>query len=280
MPGLPTNIGAIARAAALGRGRRGVHRVAGAAAAALLLVSLAHTTPALAGDLSPSVPAFRPHFPVFGGGKLVNIFDDDAALTNASAHVAWSLAVPLLGERLGGRKGLWVSGLSWIALSLAQEALFHAPPNPGAGYPSEVRADLITRIVPCASLLVWDLVRGGRPPKWNPRAIPGRLLSFRADLLPPDRADQLLREAALRMPSFQGRRDAPGAAPLAPAAATRGATVAATAPTAAPSLPTASEAAATSAQSLMTASGTAATPSPPAGAPPPELTIPAGPMLQ
>jgi hypothetical protein len=193
---------------------RGARRIAAAAARALILASLVHATVASAGDLSPSVPAFRPDFPVFGGGKFVNIFDSDAALTNASAHVAWSLAVPLLGQRLGGRRGLWVSGLSWIALSFTQEALFHAPPNPGRGYPAEVRADLLTRIVPCASLLVWDRGRGGRPPA-APRMVPADgLPGLSSDLLPPDRADQLLREAALRMPGLGSRIQAdPGPGP-------------------------------------------------------------------
>ncbi len=96
---------------------------------------------------------------MFGGGRVVNIFDSDQALTNAAAHVGWSLAIPLIGERLGGRKGMWVAGLSWIALTVTQESFFHAPPNPGPAYASEFRSDLITRIVPCAAVLVWDLIR-------------------------------------------------------------------------------------------------------------------------
>ena len=227
------HMGATARTATPGaRGRRGARRIGTAAARALLLASLVHATAASAGDLSPSVPAFNPHFPVFGGGKFVNIFDDDGALTNASAHVAWSLAIPLLGEHLGGRKGLWVSGLSWIALSLTQEALFHAPPNPGPGYASEVRADLITRIVPCASLLVWDLLRGGRPWAGHPRMTPpDRLRHLRVDFLPPDRADHLLREAALRMPAL-GSTATPTATPIATPTPT--ATATAETPAAAP----------------------------------------------
>lgn len=106
-----------------------------------------------------------PNLPVFGGGKFVNVFDGDGAMTNASAHVAWSLAVPLAGQLVAGRKGLWTAGLSWIALSLTTETFFHAPAHPGPGYPAEVRADLLTRIVPCAALLAWDLLRSGRPPE-------------------------------------------------------------------------------------------------------------------
>ncbi len=127
-------------------------------AAALLAGGLAR-----AGDLSPSVPRFNPSFPVFGGGKFVNIFDDDAALTNASAHVAWALALPLAGEYIGGRKGLWIAGASWMALTVLQESLFHSPQHPGKGYPAEVRADLVTRLVPTMLVLGWDLLRGGAP---------------------------------------------------------------------------------------------------------------------
>ena len=127
-------------------------------------LSLAAARPARAGDLSPSVPRFNPRFPVFGGGKFVNIFDSDAALTNASAHVAWSLAIPFAGESIGGRKGKWIAGSAWIALTVVQESLFHAPQNPGPGYPAEVRADLITRLVPTMLVLGWDLVRGGGGP--------------------------------------------------------------------------------------------------------------------
>jgi hypothetical protein len=212
MRAVRTELGAARPAAHGAEGRRDALRLAASAVRALLVVSLIRATAASAGSLAPSVPSFNPHFPVFGGGKFVNIFESDAALTNASAHVAWSLAVPLLGEHLGGRKGLWVSGLSWIALSLTQEALFHAPPNPGAGYASEVRADLLTRIVPCATLLAWDLLRGGRPLGRRHVMPPDRLRELGVDWLPPDRADHLLREAALRMPAL-GPGGRPAAVP-------------------------------------------------------------------
>ncbi|HTP30312.1 MAG TPA: hypothetical protein VMK12_32235 [Anaeromyxobacteraceae bacterium] len=81
-------------------------------------------------------------------------------MTNAVAHVGFSLAIPLLGEHFWGRKGLWISGLSWIGFTLLQESLFHAPPNPGPDYPAEVRSDLITRLIPCATLLAIDALAG------------------------------------------------------------------------------------------------------------------------
>jgi predicted alpha/beta-hydrolase family hydrolase len=109
--------------------------------------------------------AVRASLPVFGPGPLTNLncyprWSDrgcDAAWTNAAAHVGWSLAIPLLGKEVGGRRGLWIAGGAWIAASLLQEAFLHAPEHPGPGYPSEVRTDLLTRLVPCALVLVIDL---------------------------------------------------------------------------------------------------------------------------
>jgi len=119
---------------------------------------------ALTGPLGLQGPT-APNLPVFGGGKVVNVFESDAAATNASAHVGWSVAVPLAGKAIGGRKGMWVAGLSWIGFSLATETFFHAPPHPGAYYPSEVRTDLLTKILPCAAILAFDLIRSGSAPE-------------------------------------------------------------------------------------------------------------------
>jgi len=113
--------------------------------------------------------------PVFGGGRFVNFLDgEDRALTNAAAHTGFSVAIPLFGEHFWGRKGLWIAGLSWMALSATQESLFHAPPNPGRGYPAEVRADLLTRLVPCATLLLFDALRGRAHPNMRPSIAPER----------------------------------------------------------------------------------------------------------
>lgn len=101
---------------------------------------------------SIGVCGFNPSLPVFGPGPLTNLGDPGAA-TNAAAHIGWSLAIPLLGEHFGGKKGKWIAGLSWIALTLVQESFFHTPENPSESYPSEVRTDLITRIVPTVLVL-------------------------------------------------------------------------------------------------------------------------------
>ena len=107
-------------------------------------------------DLTPR----DPHLPLFGPGPFVNVLGgDQQALTNASAHVGWSLALPLAGKAIGGRKGMWIAGTSWIAWTIVNETFFHAPPRPGPGYPAEVRTDLLTRLVPCAAVLAWDLIQ-------------------------------------------------------------------------------------------------------------------------
>ena len=127
--------------------------------------ALSFAMPARANPSNGLPTEFRPSLPVFGPGPAVNFKSgDNQALTNASAHVAWALAVPLVSEHFGGRKGLWIGGLSWIAVTVVQESLFHAPANPGPGYPAEVRSDLLTRIVPTAILLMWDVARGGHHP--------------------------------------------------------------------------------------------------------------------
>ena len=69
---------------------------------------------------------------------------------------------------------MWVTGLSWMALTVVQESFFHAPANAGPGYPAEVRSDLITRLVPCATLLIFDALRSGRRSDMRPGLAPER----------------------------------------------------------------------------------------------------------
>lgn len=107
----------------------------------------------------------RASLPLFGAGPAFNVgcsepgrSEDscDRARTNASAHLAWALAIPGLGHVVAGRRGMRLAGAAWVAGSLVQEALFHAPAAPDPGYPSEVRTDLATRILPPLLLLGVD----------------------------------------------------------------------------------------------------------------------------
>lgn len=96
---------------------------------------------------------FNPSLPVFGSGALTNLsLQCDGCMTNASAHVAWALAIPLAGRTVGGRKGMLIAGSVWIGASLLLEAFFHAPKHWGSDYPAEVRTDLLTRILPTLAL--------------------------------------------------------------------------------------------------------------------------------
>lgn len=87
---------------------------------------------------------FKLSFPVLGPGPLTNLSEGGQAVTNASAHVGWSLALPLLGYAMAGRTGLLCAAGAWWVLTLVSEICFHG------GSPSEVRTDLLTRLVPCA----------------------------------------------------------------------------------------------------------------------------------
>jgi hypothetical protein len=144
---------------------------------------------ALGVDLTPT----SPDLPVFGPGPVTNLSQGGAALTNASAHVGWSLAFPLAGRVVGGRKGMWIAGLSWIAYSLANESFFHEPSHPGQGYPAEVRTDLISRIVPCATVLLLGFLHDHRASLDSP----GRVAPPRPQPLAAPELDSAVRSSAL-----------------------------------------------------------------------------------
>jgi hypothetical protein len=129
---------------------------------AALTLSL-HPAPAALRASGPVLGEFyewQPNLQFWKPGPFWNVGSNEEADTNASLHALWSVAVPLVGKHLGGKKGELIAGLSWIGLSLVNEAFFHAPQHPDAAYYSEMRADLITRLVPCLAILVVDLVKG------------------------------------------------------------------------------------------------------------------------
>jgi hypothetical protein len=103
---------------------------------------------------------FNPYYPLLGKGPLFNFGIGNSAtqnqeVTDASAHAAWSLAVPLLGEHFWGKKGKQIAGWSWIGLSLVHEIFFHATPQARnyPYYPSQVRTDTFTLVVPALLVL-------------------------------------------------------------------------------------------------------------------------------
>jgi hypothetical protein len=103
---------------------------------------------------------FNPYYPILGKGPLFNLgvgppASQNQEVTDASAHVAWSLAVPLLGEHFWGKKGKQIAGWSWIGLNLIHEVFFHAVPQSVGSptYPSQVRTDTVTLVVPALLVL-------------------------------------------------------------------------------------------------------------------------------
>jgi hypothetical protein len=113
--------------------------------------------------LAMLVSCFTPRasLPVFDRGPVTNLVPyNDAAWTNASAHIGWSLALGLAGYALDGRRGLRIACGAWASESLVGEAFFHAPPGPlGPSYASEVRTDLLTKFVPCGLLTLAETLR-------------------------------------------------------------------------------------------------------------------------
>jgi hypothetical protein len=82
------------------------------------------------------------------------IFASDREATNFSAHVAWSITLPLAGYAADGNHGLYIAGGAWLAYSLVNEYAMHGPE--GA---RERRLDLLSRLVPCAAVIVWRALR-------------------------------------------------------------------------------------------------------------------------
>jgi hypothetical protein len=93
----------------------------------------------------------KPRLPLFESGPPVDLFQNEGKLTIGLMHAGWSLAVPLVGEKIGGRKGLWVAGLTWLAASVVEQTMF----QPHAS-PAEHRSDMLTKVVPCLTLLAVD----------------------------------------------------------------------------------------------------------------------------
>jgi hypothetical protein len=94
--------------------------------------------------------------PAFEQSITEVFFASDGEAVNFSAHAAWSVAAPLTGQALFGRKGLWGFGGTWIAYSLVNEFALHGPESD-----RERNLNLISRLTPCAVILLVDLLRNG-----------------------------------------------------------------------------------------------------------------------
>ena len=85
-------------------------------------------------------PPHSPTLPLFDGGSLFNLNRGDAAVANASAHATSSALIVAMGERIGGRQGMWTTTGVYAGLKLLHECCLHNGSGP------EVRTDLVSSI--------------------------------------------------------------------------------------------------------------------------------------
>ena len=82
------------------------------------------------------------------------LFQSPQEAANFGAHAGWSLALPLLGKEIGGKRGLYIVGGSWLAFSLINEFALH-----GAESSRERNLNLVSRLAPCALVMLWASLR-------------------------------------------------------------------------------------------------------------------------
>lgn len=88
-----------------------------------------------------------------------HLFRSDAEATNFGAHVGWSLLLPVGGYVAADRPGLYVAGSAWLTYSIVNEFAMHGPEG------SRERAlDLVSRLVPCATVMIWTALRANTSP--------------------------------------------------------------------------------------------------------------------
>jgi hypothetical protein len=88
--------------------------------------------------------------------SLTGVFQSDGEAVNFSAHAAWSVAVPLSGQAMFGRAGLWTFGSTWMAYTLLNEFTMHGPESA-----HERTLNLVSRLAPCGVILLFDVLRNG-----------------------------------------------------------------------------------------------------------------------
>jgi hypothetical protein len=98
------------------------------------------------------LPPHSPRLALLDGGPLFNIAENNTALVNASAHATSSALIVSIGERFGGRSGMWMTTGVYSGLKLIHESCFHNGRGP------EVRTDLASTIgVAVATAGVFEL---------------------------------------------------------------------------------------------------------------------------
>lgn len=101
--------------------------------------------------------ALKLSLPITEGGPAFNVPPfapfSEQTVANASAHVGWSLAVPLLAGELWGRRASAWTGIGWCAATTGWEATRHFKHGP------EVRTDLLTNCLPSLGVALWQLLR-------------------------------------------------------------------------------------------------------------------------
>ncbi len=73
------------------------------------------------------------------------------------SHLGWSLAMPLLGYWVGGRRWLQITAAAWVVYAFYRE-LIEEPLE------ATTVSDLISRILPVVLVLTLDWLRGRRDP--------------------------------------------------------------------------------------------------------------------
>jgi hypothetical protein len=85
-------------------------------------------------------PPHSPDLPLFDRGSVFNLDRGDAAVANASAHATSSVLIVAMGERIGGRQGMWMTTGAYAGLKLLHECCLHDGSGP------EVRTDLASSV--------------------------------------------------------------------------------------------------------------------------------------
>ena len=82
------------------------------------------------------------------------LFHGAQEAANFSAHAGWSLAIPLAGHALDGKRGALIAGGTWIAFTLVNEAFLHGPESA-----RERNLNLASRLIPTALVMLWEALR-------------------------------------------------------------------------------------------------------------------------